>query len=184
MLRRLLKPLGQKVNVATILRNSKPPAPLKFTTTSLTDESAEALRNTNISGLTLEQVEKISRTNEQLRNRHVQIEGAMDAQEKDVARRKRMIYRSKQRGWLEADILMGSWAVENVPKLTSEQLDQYEIILNEETIDIFNYITGKDPLPQHLAALPLMKQLQEYASSAKLQSPAEYEKVKIDSNLT
>jgi succinate dehydrogenase assembly factor 2 len=33
-------------------------------------------------------------------------------------RRKRLIYRSKQRGWLEVDLLMGTWAVEHVPKLS------------------------------------------------------------------
>ena len=54
-----------------------------------------------------------------------------------------MIYRSKQRGWLEADILLGSWAVLHVPSLSIKELDEYEIILNEETIDVFNYVTGK-----------------------------------------
>jgi succinate dehydrogenase flavin-adding protein (antitoxin of CptAB toxin-antitoxin module) len=29
-------------------------------------------------------------------------------------------------------------------------LDDYDIILKEETIDIYNYISGKDELPEHL----------------------------------
>lgn len=108
----------------------------------------------------------------------------MDPAEKDFARRKRMIYRSKQRGWLEADILMGSWAVENVPNLTTAQLDEYETILNEETIDIFNYITGKDPLPTRLQGLGLMKDLQDYALRAQVHDPKKYEEIKKSSNLT
>ncbi|CEG38244.1 membrane-spanning 4-domains subfamily a member 14 isoform x3 [Plasmopara halstedii] len=59
----------------------------------------------------------------------------------DEANRKRIIYRSKQRGWLEVDLLLGRWASENVMQLSSDQLQQYEDILNEETIDIFNYIS-------------------------------------------
>jgi succinate dehydrogenase flavin-adding protein (antitoxin of CptAB toxin-antitoxin module) len=154
-----------------------------------------------ITGIDEAQIEKVAKMNNYLRFRHVQIEGAMDPVEKDVARRKRMIYRSKQvwewvgvksdgsvctyvyihktahintythiythihthintythaythihthinihtqRGWLEADILMGAWAAKYVPGLTEPQLDEYEVILNEETIDVFNFITGK-----------------------------------------
>jgi succinate dehydrogenase assembly factor 2 len=31
--------------------------------------------------------------------------------DRDEAHRKKLIYRSKQRGWLEVDLLMGSFAV-------------------------------------------------------------------------
>jgi succinate dehydrogenase flavin-adding protein (antitoxin of CptAB toxin-antitoxin module) len=137
-----------------------------------------------IAGLDAEQIEKVGRINNELRFRHVQIEGAMDPVEKDVARRKRMIYRSKQRGWLEADILMGSWAVKYVPSLNEQQLDEYEVILNEETIDVFNFITGKDKLPPHLENLPLMREIQEYAVRSKVFDPATYESIKTEANLT
>jgi succinate dehydrogenase assembly factor 2 len=95
-----------------------------------------------------------------------------------------MIYRSKQRGWLEADILMGSWAVQNVPNLTTLQLDEYETILNEETIDIFNYITGKDELPPRLQNLALMKDLQAYALKSNVFDPERYAEIKKTNNLT
>lgn len=95
-----------------------------------------------------------------------------------------MIYRSKQRGWLEADILMGSWASENVPTLSDKDLDEYDTILKEETIDVFNFITGKDPLPDRLKDLRVMKMLQEYAMEAKLQNPTLYEHIKRKNNLT
>jgi succinate dehydrogenase flavin-adding protein (antitoxin of CptAB toxin-antitoxin module) len=134
--------------------------------------------------LSAEQITKIQETNEQLRNRHVQLEATLDSTEKDFARRKRMIYRSKQRGWLEADILMGSWAVQNVPNLTAQQLDEYETILNEETIDIFNYITGKDELPPRLQNLALMKDLQAYALKSNVFDPERYAEIKKTNNLT
>ena len=96
-----------------------------------------------LTGLTDEQIIKVAEKNNYLRTKHLEIEGNLSCQDKDIVRRKRMIYRSKQRGWLEADILLGSWAVLHVPSLTQEELDQYEVILNEETIDVFNYVTGK-----------------------------------------
>lgn len=96
-----------------------------------------------LTGLTIEQIIKVSEKNNYLRTKHIEIEGNLNIHDKDIVRRKRMIYRSKQRGWLEADILLGSWAVLHVPSLSIEELDEYEIILNEETIDVFNYVTGK-----------------------------------------
>lgn len=85
----------------------------------------------------------------------------------DEANRKRVIYRSKQRGWLEVDLLLGSWASKNVMALSAEELQQYEDILNQETIDIFNYISGKDAIPAHIDT-PIMKRLQEYSFGSPL----------------
>ena len=102
----------------------------------------------------------------------------------DAVRRKRLIYRSKQRGWLEVDLLLGSWAAENVASLSKEDCDAYEHILNCETIDIFNFITGKDPVPPRLDT-PVMKRLQDYCASAPLGTdPEGYATAKADANLT
>ena len=102
----------------------------------------------------------------------------------EAVRKKRLIYRSKQRGWLEVDLLLGTWAVENVDGLTSAECDEYEDILNCETIDIFNFITGKDPVPPRLDT-PVMKRLQDYCASAPLGTdPEAYATAKADANLT
>lgn len=78
------------------------------------------------------------------------------------ARRKRLVWRSKQRGWREVDLLLGSWATENVPTLSDAQLDEYERILNLETIDIFNLISGRlEPAPQLEGEV--LHRLQEHA---------------------
>jgi succinate dehydrogenase assembly factor 2 len=95
-----------------------------------------------------------------------------------------MIYRSKQRGWLEVDLLLGSWAVDNVPKLTNKELDEYELVLKEETIDIYNYISGKDALPDHLKGLEVIQKLQAYAMAKNMASPEGYAEIKKKANLT
>lgn len=102
----------------------------------------------------------------------------------DAVRRKRLIYRSKQRGWLEVDLLLGSWAVANVEGLSSKDCDDYEQIVNCETIDIFNFINGKDEIPPRLDT-PVMRRLKDYCASAPLGTdPEGYETAKTDANLT
>lgn len=119
----------------------------------------------------------------EIRANYDAIKPKLDEKEYDDVRRKRLIYRSKQRGWLEVDILMGSWAAKNVPHLTTEEMDDYEAILNEETIDIFNFVSGKDPLPDRLKSSRMMKVLQEYAISSGVVDPARYAEVKTKNNL-
>ncbi|RYG62891.1 succinate dehydrogenase assembly factor 2 [archaeon] len=134
------------------------------------------------SSLNQDQAEKIASRNYQLRNDYEEIR-LRPGDSLDEVRRKRLIYRSKQRGWLEVDILLGSWAAKNVPHLTTEQMDDYEMILREETIDIFNYISGKDALPEHLKDSKMVKVLQDYAYSSGVISPEKYKEIKTSTNL-
>ena len=157
----------------------------RFRCNRLFSDQIQKLPEDAIPGLSLAQINKIAATDQALRFRHIQIEGDMKSDtERDAVRRKRMIYRSKQRGWLEADLLMGSWATENVPTLTPSELDEYEIVLNVETIDVYNYISGKDALPEHLKDLSVMKKLQGYALTKNMASPEDYENIKVKTNLT
>ena len=96
-----------------------------------------------------------------------------------LAHRKRLIYRSKQRGWLEVDLLLGSFAVDNAMGFTDEEAAQYEAILNCETLDIYNFISGQQAVPQILNT-PMMKRLQDYAASSPVgvASPTAYAKIK------
>ena len=138
----------------------------------------------DLPGLNREQLMKIRDADHFYRSKHLDIEADMDVKTRDSVRRKRMIYRSKQRGWLEADLLLGSWAVKNVPTLTDDELDQYELLLKEETIDIYNYVSGKDTLPPHLANLPVMKKVMQYALQRDMMGPDSYAKMKRETNLT
>lgn len=151
----------------------------------LSSSSSESSKGTSplMPGLSPEQIRKIGETDHALRSRHELIEGNLSDKERDEVRRKRIIYRSKQRGWLEVDLLLGSWAKENVPKLTPSELDDYELILKEETIDIFNYVSGKDPVPPHLKDLRVMKDLQNYALKRTMASPEDYANIKKQANL-
>lgn len=49
---------------------------------------------------------------------------------------------------------MGSYATEHVPKMTLEQMQEYERILSCETVDIFNYLSGQTPVPDVRSLMP------------------------------
>jgi succinate dehydrogenase assembly factor 2 len=68
----------------------------------------------------------------------------------DANRRKRLIYRAKQRGWLEVDLLLGTWASMHVPLLSTDQLNEFENFVNMETIDIYNVLTLRSDIPDEM----------------------------------
>lgn len=62
-------------------------------------------------------------------------------------------------------------------------MDEYEAILNCETIDIYNYIAGLDPVPPSLDT-PMMAKLREYCQGSPLgTAPSAYAAAKAKANL-
>lgn len=103
-------------------------------------------------------------------------------------RKKRLVYRSKQRGWLEVDLLLGTWAHENVPSLNMDELDQFEDFVNLETIDIYNVITLRLDAPEEMKREDgngVVERIQVWARSSPLgkAEPEKYSDVKKNSNL-
>jgi succinate dehydrogenase assembly factor 2 len=106
----------------------------------------------------------------------------------DDLRWKRLLYRSRQRGWLEVDLLLGIWASENLNRLTTAELDEYERFVNLETIDIYNIITLRVPVPPELLRqslssegnTSLAEQIQEWARNSPLgkADPEKYKEMK------
>ena len=142
---------------------------------------------TDLPGLSPTQLRKIEVIDRHLRNQHLIVEDSLSATERDQVRRRRIIYRSKQRGWLEVDILLGSWAVQNVPTLTTEELDEYELLLECETVDIFSYISkNTGEVPSFLENSKILKKIQSYAVgiTSDMSTPDSYASIKRRSNLT
>lgn len=102
-------------------------------------------------------------------------------------RRRRLIYRSKQRGWLEVDLLLGTWASEHVPLLNEKELDEFEEFVNMETIDIYNVITLRLDCPEEMKrnGESIVERIQQWARSSPLgkADPETYKEVKKDANL-
>ena len=81
-----------------------------------------------------------------------------------TARIKRLLFRSTHRGMKETDTLLGGFAAENLADLTDAQLDCFEALLDQSDADLFDWITGKAPLPDAFDT-DLMGLLKNYKSS-------------------
>lgn len=58
----------------------------------------------------------------------------------------KLLYRSKQRGFLELDLLMGLWAEENIPRMDMRMMQEFSTVLDQ--VRLFG---GKCPcMDQHM----------------------------------
>lgn len=62
-------------------------------------------------------------------------------------RRKRLLFRARHMGSNENDILFGGFAERSLARLTPEQLDRFEALLAVNDTDLFDWVTGKRPVP-------------------------------------
>ncbi|KAF2070828.1 hypothetical protein CYY_007852 [Polysphondylium violaceum] len=61
--------------------------------------------------------------------------------------RKKLLYQSKERGMLENDLLLGTFATMNIQSLTEQQLKDYDLLIQQPDPDILNWILEKSPAP-------------------------------------
>lgn len=60
-----------------------------------------------------------------------------------------MLDQSRKRGTLESDLLLSTFADANLPRMTSKQLEQYDLFLDENDWDIYYWAT-QEPSPTSL----------------------------------
>jgi antitoxin CptB len=70
-----------------------------------------------------------------------------DSNDALATRRKRLLYQSAHRGTQEADLLIGGFAVQYLPTLSVPQLDEFERLLDENDVDLVNWLTGRATAP-------------------------------------
>merc|ERR1719473_1099170 len=89
---------------------------------------------------------------------------AFSALAADEGRRKRLIWHSKQRGWLELDLLMGGFAERHLMKLDDKQLELWEEVLELENPELFKWLNAQSPVPGELQGNEVMQMLLKYVS--------------------
>ena len=67
--------------------------------------------------------------------------------DKTATRRKRLLYRSWHRGTHELDLILGRFADAHMDALTVAQLDAYETLLGIADPDLYNWVSGREPIP-------------------------------------
>ncbi|EEH59390.1 uncharacterized protein MICPUCDRAFT_70267 [Micromonas pusilla CCMP1545] len=63
----------------------------------------------------------------------------------------RLLYRAKQRGFLELDILVGKWAQRHLINRSEEFMASFSEVLDEENPELFKWLTGQEYPPSRLA---------------------------------
>ncbi len=77
------------------------------------------------------------------------------------AKRKRLLFRCRHMGTAENDFLFGGFCERHLPELNIGQLDALETLLLESDNDLFNWVTGKESVPQDLDG-DMMEMLKTY----------------------
>jgi antitoxin CptB len=62
--------------------------------------------------------------------------------------RRRLRYRSWHRGTREADLILGRFADAHLAQFSAEQLDRYGALLEKSDPDIYDWLTGRAPIPE------------------------------------
>ncbi len=63
-------------------------------------------------------------------------------------RRKRLLYRATHRGTKEADVIIGGYFTATVAGLTDAQLAEAEVLLEENDLDLTDWLMGRQPVPE------------------------------------
>jgi antitoxin CptB len=76
--------------------------------------------------------------------------------------RKRLRFRCHHTGMKENDLLLGAFADRHLAALSDADVAWFEeLLLHNNDIDLYNWVTGKEPLPEILDH-PVMRMLQSF----------------------
>jgi succinate dehydrogenase assembly factor 2 len=76
--------------------------------------------------------------------------------------RRRLLYQSRKRGILEADLLLSTFFDKYKDQLTATQLRTYDRLLDENDWDLYYWSAGERPVPQELADNEVLRMLQAH----------------------
>jgi antitoxin CptB len=71
----------------------------------------------------------------------------LEAEHETDAFRRKLGFRAWHRGTREADLLIGSFADRHLPDFGPEELAQFQRLLKENDPDIYDWMTGRQPVP-------------------------------------
>ena len=79
-------------------------------------------------------------------------------------RRKRLLFRSRQRGMLETSLLLRAFAEHHLGDLDAGQLDRFETLLEANDNDLLDWIVGRKAVPATIDChlLDMIKNIRKY----------------------
>lgn len=73
----------------------------------------------------------------------------------------RLVYRSKQRGFLELDLVLGKWVEEHIPSMDEKGIKSLVDVLDLENPDLWKWLTGQEQPPEAISTNPVFTALHE-----------------------
>ena len=81
------------------------------------------------------------------------------------ARLKRLKFRAWHRGFREADLILGPFTDKYGASLDADELDRFEVLLQQPDHDLYNWILERDPTPTEFDG-PVMNKLKAFRHEA------------------
>ncbi|KAG7886320.1 hypothetical protein KL905_002753 [Ogataea polymorpha] len=98
----------------------------------------------------------------------IKVEPLPRINESTEKKRRRLLYQSRKRGILEADLLLSRFADKYLDTMTPSELEEYDKLLDEPDWDIYYWATKNydvTPLPDKWKNSKILKQLQELSEN-------------------
>ncbi|KAK7410977.1 hypothetical protein VNO78_02260 [Psophocarpus tetragonolobus] len=72
-----------------------------------------------------------------------------------------LLYRSKQRGFLELDLVLGKWVEDNIHALDEDRIKALIHVLDLENPDLWKWISGQEQPPESVSTNPVFTAVRE-----------------------
>ncbi|KIJ36694.1 hypothetical protein M422DRAFT_61099 [Sphaerobolus stellatus SS14] len=77
----------------------------------------------------------------------------------------RLVYQSRKRGTLETDLLLSTFAGENLDSMSVEEMREFDRLMDEPDWDIYYWATGKREPPARWASSTLIPKLRKHTAN-------------------
>ncbi|XP_052175832.1 succinate dehydrogenase assembly factor 2, mitochondrial isoform X7 [Diospyros lotus] len=73
----------------------------------------------------------------------------------------RLLYRSRQRGFLELDLILGKWVEEHIHSMDENGIKSLVNVLDQENPDLWKWVTDQEKPPESIEANPVFAAVRE-----------------------